>query len=734
MADVPAFDPSKPFEEVSGVPAFDPSKPFESATEAATPTKGGFQQRQHAYRENLRVGPPEQPAGQTATGPDLSAERRTPERLATEWGQVAKGTAKGVPASISGGLLGDAEDIGRHAINKLFKYRPSDPDPISKETFIPKTTEGGYLGPRGLGVMDQAANPEEAGGMGLGSILGPGGLLKGLSYVRGAAKPAGLPVPTPSAPAAIPEVKTVDMMTGKPPVVPEALPTAPPGSPIPVVNERSGARLLATDVPHVPTSAIEDTLAARPSVGAAGAGNPLADISPETIAKLRKHFEEEGLTPYTLEARLEEMSPHQSMAEFSPNMEAHAGAVASPPGAGKNEVINFFAQRAKEAKDRMRSIFDTAFGETENLAQLQRTREIDQNKAANPLYKKFKELTIEPTEAMQSLIPRLEAADAFGEARKLAGIKGMPWNQEYFSTGTKKYPTAETWDLVKQALDSKIESSFHEGKPTKFTRAYTELKHDLINAIDNHPDPEVAGVWKQARQTFATPAQINEAEKLGRKFFSLDHDEVQFITAGFSDGQMAGFKRGIRKEAENLLGKPGRTELPTMRKILSENTQDALGSIIGDEATNALVRSIEHEFNMHGAPTRIHGNSPTALRQEANKAWTMSEDGFGLPELAEVGVGLATKPVKTVMKGASKLGLSKYTANQEARAAKLRDEAARVFTLQGPERDAVIRYLTRSPLERSNVRQIRQSGGRTNQRRAMPPGARRAMHGAKHGH
>jgi hypothetical protein len=436
---------------------------------------------------------------------------------------------------------------------------------------------------------------------------------------------------------------------------------------------------------------------------------------------MRKVFSEEGVTPYTVDQRLEEMSPHQFLGEFSPNTEAHMGAAAAPPGQAKLEIVNSVGQRAKEAGDRLRTTFDTYFGENENLAQLKRTREIDQKKASDPLYKAFKELPIPPTEKLQDLMPRLQAADAFGIAKHKAALEGVKWDKD-FGTGYGpieggSMPTAQSWDYVKRALDQKIADSFDQyGRSTDYTRIYTGLKSELLDAIDNHPNPQVAGVWKQARQAFAGPAQISEAERLGRKIFTLDQDELPFLTAGYSDGQMAAFRSSVRKELENRLGKPGKTELRTINEVLAPNNQQKFRWIIGDDATENLVKSVEHEFNMHGAPTRIHGGSPTAFRTEAQKMWT-PQGPSGLETAGNVldtGIGLITHPTGTLIKGARKIGITKMDTAREARAAKIRDEAARLFTLQGPERDSVIRYLANPEAPRATGGAVikRATGGR----------------------
>ncbi len=685
----------------------------------AKPESGGFQQRQRAYREAIHAGPDEVPPGTSTAPPAPQPElRHTSEQLGEKWKQFGKGAPKGVAAGLAGGIAGDVEEMGRHAINKAFGEFTSNGEVVSPKTALPTTTQGGYLGPKGFNVMAPAADENEALGMSVGSMLVPGAVVKAAKIARPYLPKRVPPETPPPAPVreAPPGFETVETMSGKPPpaVAGSDLPRTPDGSPVATAREGTGARLLPADLPHVETAGtLEDTLAGRRSAGAAGA-SPLAEFSPETIAHMRKTLEQEGVTPWTLEQRLEEMSPHQSLAEFSPNTEAHAGATASSPGAGKNEIINFFAQRAKEAKDRMRSVFDQAFGPKEDLAQQNRVLNIDQSAEAGPLYERFRSMEIPPSPQLDALVDRLQSVGAFGEARAKALAEGRPWQAEWFTPEQRTSPTAQSWDYVKRALDQKIGGSYDPvtGRATDWTRIYTNLKNDLLSAIASHPDKEIASVWREARQAWAGPEEIKNAQRLGRRLLTkaIDADEFRFETAGFGEHQTQGLRQGLRTELENSLGNPGKTELSVMKQVLGENNQQKLRWAIGDEATDAVVRSIEHEFNMHSAPTRIHGNSQTALRQEANKAWTPQPGLFSAGDLTALKHGVTAAAAKTL----GKVGLAKLAAREEARFARLRDEAARIYTMQGPERDAVLRYLLTPPPKAAGGRVTKRAdGGRT---------------------
>ena len=55
----------------------------------------------------------------------------------------------------------------------------------------------------------------------------------------------------------------------------------------------------------------------------------------------------------------------------------------------------------------------------------------NQRAAATPLYNQFRTMQVHPTAEIQSLIPRLDAAGAFDQAEKLAGINGDSRKSEF---------------------------------------------------------------------------------------------------------------------------------------------------------------------------------------------------------------------------------------------------------------------------------------------------------------
>jgi hypothetical protein len=455
------------------------------------------------------------------------------------------------------------------------------------------------------------------------------------------------------------------------------------------VGTQTPIRLLPAEVPH-------ELPPERRSLGAAGASGPLSDTSPETLSHMRSVMEEQGFTPHTLEQRLEDMSSHQFLGEMTPSLEADMGAVAAPPGAAKQEIINSARQRAVEARDRVKAELDRSLGVNEDIAQLKQVMQGDRAQAAAPFYEKFRQTTIPSTPEIDALMPRLQAAGALQAANKSLAVEGLPATNGFMDSAANvtHVPTASAFQYAKEDLDKKIQGALAAPGGANEARRLTQLKNDLERAIDNHPDPNVADTWKQARETYQTPSQIMSSFDMGKRILTnhISAEDLPFLTSSFSPAQMSGLRVGMRSYLEQLLGKKGALTQETLNTILSPNNENKFRWVLGDEATDNLLGAIRYEQEMHAAPTRLYGNSPTALRLEAQKRWTVQPGMFDKTSLSDV-ADVAKHPIISAVKTATKFGLGARKAAKEAQMEKLREESSRLFTLQGPERDAVARYL-----------------------------------------
>lgn len=534
----------------------------------------------------------------------------------------------------------------------------------------------------------------------------------------------------------------------------------------------TGVRLLPPEIPHAytaPRASREDAalgadaaamrdsltgdLSARRSAGAAGTPGtgPLAEISPAAQEKLKAVFEEEGFTPATLEQRLEEMSSHEYLGEISPNTALHMSALNGTGGAARNEITNSVRQRSREAGERMESAFDRAFGAYENRHQLQRSMEISRDQQVQPFWQRFREMTVEPSPAINALMPRLEAAGALQAANRALAVEGLPSRMGFQKLGTGTYirdtpqfvsalpavreevPTAAAFQAAKEHLDDLIERSMGLEGGANDARRYTALKNDLINALDRHPDPEVAGVWRRARDEYATPTSIIKAMKTGERALTgnISAEELPFLTASYSPAELRAFNVGIRGRIEDLVGRPGRTENAVINTILARSNQSKIRWAIGDEKANELIAAIEHEQRLHNAPNSLIYNSMTQPRQEAAKFWTPQPGMFATMTPSDLPRGVLHGIGMGVNAGARAVQ-ARMAAKAAAEATKVREEVSRVLTLQGPERDAVARALVGEPEPHAAGGRVKRAkGGKITKAPSKPPvtGARKAPDG-----
>lgn len=652
----------------------------------------GFQARQHAVRGMIRAGGPEKPAGQDALEADLSGERNTPEQLAQDWKQAGKGA---VASTFGLGAVGDIEGVGRQAINKL---TPLSPSLKTEDQIFPPTSEGGVLGPRGIGgiggsrIMDPAKDEREAKNMNVGAgfaSIPAGGLFK--AALTPAAKLAGMgaskfaevnraPRPVPRGALIKAELAEMDATLAR---QGETAPTPPPDTGM-VPRDVRGANvsLLPPATPHLP----EPTPPAFSSAGAAGR-SIVETMHPEAISKAREALKTEFPSPDEFVRHSEEeMSPHHFMLESGDTPYRYARGIAADAGQGSSDIRGSFRERAREAPERIGAINDRYLGEHTNAFDAKRLIIADRDRASTPVYNAFRNTEIPMTPALQELVQPLKKAGAFAKAKELNALTpgAEPLNM--------KVPTAQTWDLVKRALDSRVGPLLRKGDKVTAGKLI-DLKGKLIEAIDNHPDPTVRGVWRTARETYAGPSRIKDAIELGENLLSdkvNPHEFAYKIQTDLNPEEVQGIFGGLRSSLDFELGRiHNRGELQTLSKLISRNNQIKLQALLGEEDAANYVRELTHEYDMHHSPRNIIHNSistPMASDRE-----------LVAPKRSLIDRGIsAYETARHPIKGAAKEVGQRMSAASARETAQINADLARILTMQGPTRTAVGRYLLES--------------------------------------
>jgi hypothetical protein len=409
----------------------------------------------------------------------------------------------------------------------------------------------------------------------------------------------------------------------------------------------SGAIINATDT-AVRGGGLKD-IAHSAEIGAAGGGGiPLAGsaisgsvnaiknmLSPATKTILDNYHplavewavkaaQESGLSPQNIAQKMEEAGPEGFLGEFSANLRAQMSAAHALPGESKDVISGAFAQRQAGARQRIEDAVTDTLGPRVNIMDRTAENMAQRSTAAKQLYDQWRTEIIPPTAEIEALMPRLKSVNAFGEAQAKAEAEGVPWQDPFMmlsgkpNPNIKMYPTSQTWDYVKRALDSKIEASKNQfGENTDWTRIYTGLKKELMTAIENSNSPG-AQIYKQARQAWADPSALMAARREGQKAFlnSTRRDAMQDLFQGYSEPEMHAYREGARDSlAETMDDTMRGNEIATRGQFLTPKNGDKLRMLAqpGSDADEFVSRMF-NEKQYRDFESKIIHNSETAQR------------------------------------------------------------------------------------------------------------------------
>ena len=329
-----------------------------------------------------------------------------------------------------------------------------------------------------------------------------------------------------------------------------------------------------------------------------------------------------------IEAKFNELGPHAFLAEYGPNLTGGANAVNAMPGAGQTTVRAAITDRAAGARDRIDDAVTEALGPRVNVQNLTAQGQMDRSDAARDLYDQWRTQAIHPTDEIKALYPRLNAVGAFGEAQAKAAAEGVPFDQNFFTTGDQKaFPTAQSWDYVKRALDDKIAASKNTqtGEKTDWTRIYTGIKNDLMSAIENSNSPG-AKVWAQARQAWADPTAVMRARSEGQLAFQRGtrRDDMLAQLSDYSQPERNAYKQGARDAVAEAMDNSVRGDTNARNMLLAPANQDKLQYLATNKNYNAqtLVDKLEQEKSMADFKNYVGGGSKTAATEAAKAMMT----------------------------------------------------------------------------------------------------------------
>lgn len=301
-------------------------------------------------------------------------------------------------------------------------------------------------------------------------------------------------------------------------------------------------------------------------------------------------------TPSSLTAARERMGPRGFAADINPAMtDLATGVAGSAEAPASSQITEAYRMRQAAQRADIDAALTRNAGPKTNIEDFKDFITENRKAAADPLYEQFRATKVHPTDELKALVPRLEKVGAFDEAEILGSAKGVDINRKFFTGGPQKeWPTAETWDLVKRGLDSKIEQAYSGGNKTR-AAALIGLKNEMVGEIEKTPGGQI---WKQARSEFADRSALLDQIEAGKDTFlggrhGASADELRNELKGLSGPELRARLVGLRGAADDVMGSTMNGDTTLRNKFLAPNNQEKLRLMLGDQRATDLIRSME---------------------------------------------------------------------------------------------------------------------------------------------
>lgn len=428
---------------------------------------------------------------------------------------------------------------------------------------------------------------------------------------------------------------------------------------------------------------------------------PLQDVNPINIQRLTGALEAE--TPASLDIARKRMGPTGFAADINPEMSDLALGLHSGEGAPKAVIQESYRLRHAQQVDEMKAVLDKTVGPKMDDVHWEKHTEDYHKKAYTPLYQAWEKTKVQPTDKLKALIPRLEKAGAFARAEELSGISGEPINTSFFTPGsTKEYPTAKSWQYVKQGLNSRIDAAYTAGDKT-LAGALIDLKKDLTKELYA---TKAGKLLEKADETFSSMKNIQEQHAMGRDTFvggrnGQTVDQLRAELKTLTPVEQAARIQGLRSIADEAMGATIIGDTTLRNKVLAPNNQEKIKLILGNKDGEELVKRMEQLKYLGDKKNAITGGSQTTPRASAR-------DALKPPEHEPWGFEL-TKP-QTILPPSVREGLRPGNVMDAWRKQRYGDAdnqlAGILTTPEGPQLDLLLKALN------SEARRRQKSSGR----------------------
>ncbi|GGD93434.1 hypothetical protein GCM10011390_10260 [Aureimonas endophytica] len=333
---------------------------------------------------------------------------------------------------------------------------------------------------------------------------------------------------------------------------------------------------------------------------------------------LRRTLADEGLTLEEAGRRASVMGPDAMLADTTDGLRYRAEQIAQSDNPGRSSVIGALRDRSATAGDRINSAYDDVLGQRPNVkAELDRMSS-EQKTRADALYGQAR-----AENAPVDVSPVLKAIDdqLLTPAERIAGAPDLPddavdaslrWVRSHLSNGDVQRTGIDKLDKLERRVRAKASAEFKTG--------HSDTGSALANVGRILRDQMKASspVYKQARETFADDAAVQDAFEKGQSIFArkTHPDFLAAEVADMSEAERNALRLGTRAAVDQAMGSVRNGSLKGRQLLDADWNERKILAVLGEDDGRRLINALQGEQAMAETVGQALGNSATSRRMD----------------------------------------------------------------------------------------------------------------------
>lgn len=404
-----------------------------------------------------------------------------------------------------------------------------------------------------------------------------------------------------------------------------------------------------------------------------------AGVKPKVFREVSKAYADDAATGFTSQADSADMLLNRGN-----QLQVMAEEIASQPGQGRNLLIKAIGNQQAGAGQRTLDTVNRTIGN--DAGRVTNASAIEaQRKAAGQAYNlaKMHNGRFDISGLRHDLDGMISESD--GSVRSaLMRVRRL----QIFQDGVIGNASAAQLHAGRMAIDDMM------SKPGVGSNA-ARLLREMRGQVDDALKGNVPG-WQQADEAYSAVMQRKEALDAGREVFRRSYGSPQELIGELrqmSPAARQDFAKGARDSISEIMGSSRNDAAAARRELMDKGwNREKLQILIGKNAAAELDTALTKEAQRSQAAQNILGNSRTALRQNANKAFPGANGRDVDVSTSFVGLGLQF----------GKAALNKLNGNRRA---ELSRQAADLLTRKASDVEPLLREAQRRLGRRLNVRE-----------------------------